>query len=43
MKGEDVVIPTSVSDADAGKKCPQGFTTLRPYLRTVAQPKQGHA
>ena len=37
--GEDVIIPTSVSDDDAKKKYPEGFKTLKPYLRTVAQPK----
>ncbi|BDB28222.1 peroxidase [Cupriavidus sp. TA19] len=37
--GEDVIIPTSVSDEDAKKKYPQGFKTLKPYLRTVEQPK----
>lgn len=37
--GEDVIIPTSVSDEDAKKKYPQGFKTLKPYLRVVAQPK----
>jgi alkyl hydroperoxide reductase subunit AhpC len=37
--GEDVIIPTSVSDEDAKKKYPQGFKTLKPYLRTVAQPR----
>jgi alkyl hydroperoxide reductase subunit AhpC len=37
--GEDVIIPTSVSDEEARKKYPQGFKTLKPYLRTVAQPK----
>ncbi len=37
--GEDVIIPTSVSDEDAKKKYPQGFKTVKPYLRTVAQPK----
>ncbi|HWW07118.1 peroxiredoxin [Collimonas sp.] len=37
--GEDVIIPTSVSDEDAKKKYPQGFRTLKPYLRVVAQPK----
>ena len=37
--GNDVIIPTSVSDEDAKKKYPQGFKTLKPYLRTVAQPK----
>ncbi|MGF6401393.1 alkyl hydroperoxide reductase subunit AhpC [Pseudomonas frederiksbergensis] len=37
--GEDVIIPTWVSDEDARKKYPDGFKTLKPYLRTVAQPK----
>lgn len=37
--GEDVIIPTSVSDEDAKKNYPQGFKTLKPYLRTVSQPK----
>ncbi|WP_223517332.1 peroxiredoxin [Pseudomonas sp. GL-B-19] len=37
--GEDVIIPTSVSDEDARKKYPAGFNTIKPYLRTVAQPK----
>jgi len=36
--GEDLIIPTSVSDEDAKKKYPQGFKTLKPYLRTVTQP-----
>jgi hypothetical protein len=39
--GEDVIIPTSVSDEEARKKYSQGFRTLKPCLRTVAQPKQG--
>ena len=37
--GQDVIIPTSVSDEDARKKYPQGFKTHKPYLRTVKQPK----
>ncbi|WP_244816181.1 peroxiredoxin [Caballeronia sp. Lep1P3] len=37
--GDDVIIPTSVSDDDAKQKYPEGFKTLKPYLRTVAQPK----
>jgi len=37
--GDDVIIPASVSDEDAKKKYPNGFKTLKPYLRTVAQPK----
>ncbi len=37
--GEDVIIPTAVSDEAAREKYPQGFKTLKPYLRTVAQPQ----
>ncbi|MBA2409878.1 MAG: peroxiredoxin [Gammaproteobacteria bacterium] len=36
--GDDVIIPTSVSDDEAKKKYPQGFKTHKPYLRTVKQP-----
>jgi alkyl hydroperoxide reductase subunit AhpC len=37
--GDDVIIPTSVSDEDAKRKYPQGFKTLKPYLRVVQQPR----
>jgi alkyl hydroperoxide reductase subunit AhpC len=37
--GDDVIIPTSVNDEQAKQKYPGGFKTLKPYLRTVAQPK----
>jgi alkyl hydroperoxide reductase subunit AhpC len=37
--GDDVIIPTSVTDEQAKQKYPGGFKTHRPYLRTVAQPK----
>ena len=37
--GEDVIIPTSVKDEDAKQKYPQGYKTLKPYLRVVKQPK----
>lgn len=37
--GGDVIIPTSVSDEAARAKYPEGFKTLKPYLRVVAQPK----
>jgi len=33
--GQNVIIPTSVSDEEARKKYPQGFKTLKPYLRVV--------
>jgi alkyl hydroperoxide reductase subunit AhpC len=36
--GDDVIIPTTVSDEEAAKKYP-GFKTHRPYLRTTAAPK----
>lgn len=36
--GDDVIIPPSVSDEEAREKYPQGFETLKPYLRTVRQP-----
>jgi alkyl hydroperoxide reductase subunit AhpC len=35
VPGQDVIIPPSVNDADAAKAFPQGFETIRPYLRTV--------
>ena len=34
--GDRAIIPPSVSDADAAARFPQGFETIRPYLRTVA-------
>lgn len=37
--GEDVIIPPAVSDEEAKKKYPEGFTTIKPYLRTVKQPQ----
>jgi len=37
--GEDVIIVPSVSNEDAAKKYPNGWTTVLPYLRTVAQPQ----
>ena len=33
--GEDVIIPPSVSDEEAHEKFPQGFETIKPYLRTT--------
>ncbi len=38
--GEDVIIPPAVSDEEAQKKYPDGYTTLKPYLRVVAQPQE---
>jgi alkyl hydroperoxide reductase subunit AhpC len=37
--GQDVIIPPSVTDEQAREKYPEGFKTLKPYLRVVAQPK----
>jgi thioredoxin-dependent peroxiredoxin len=37
--GEDVIIVPAVSDEDAKKKYPAGWTAPRPYLRIVAQPR----
>lgn len=36
--GDDVIIVPSVSDDDARKMFPDGFKTIKPYLRTVKQP-----
>jgi alkyl hydroperoxide reductase subunit AhpC len=37
--GQDVIIPPSVTDEQAAAKYPDGWKTLKPYLRVVAQPK----
>ena len=39
QNGDDVIIPPAVSDDQAKTKYPDGWKTLRPYLRVVAQPK----
>jgi alkyl hydroperoxide reductase subunit AhpC len=36
--GEDVIISTTVSDEEAKKQFPQGWKTLKPYLRVIKQP-----
>jgi alkyl hydroperoxide reductase subunit AhpC len=41
--GDDVIIVPSVSDEDAKIRFPEGFKTLKPYLRIVKQPKLPHA
>lgn len=33
--GDRAIVPPTVSDADAAQKFPQGYETIRPYLRTV--------
>ncbi|HWF77992.1 MAG TPA: peroxiredoxin [Caulobacteraceae bacterium] len=37
--GDDIIIPTSVTDEQARAKWPEGFKTLKPYLRIAPQPK----
>jgi len=39
QQGGDVIIVPAVSDEDAKKKYPEGWKTVLPYLRVVAQPK----
>lgn len=36
--GEDCIIPPSVSDEAAKEKYPDGWTTVKSYLRTIPQP-----
>lgn len=38
QNGDDVIIVPAVSDADAKEKYPEGWKTLKPYLRVVKQP-----
>jgi thioredoxin-dependent peroxiredoxin len=40
--GQPVIIVPSLSDADAKERFPQGWKTLKPYLRVVDQPKLPH-
>ncbi|WP_288048820.1 peroxiredoxin [Acidiphilium sp.] len=37
--GKDVIIVPSLSDEEAKQRFPEGFRTLKPYLRMVKQPK----
>jgi alkyl hydroperoxide reductase subunit AhpC len=37
--GDDVIIPAAMPDEQAKQKFPQGWKTLKPYLRFGAQPK----
>jgi alkyl hydroperoxide reductase subunit AhpC len=37
-QGQNVIIAGSVSDDDARKQYPNGWSAPRPYLRIVAQP-----
>jgi alkyl hydroperoxide reductase subunit AhpC len=36
--GDDVIISPTLTDGEAEEKFPQGFTTLKPYLRMTPQP-----
>ena len=38
-QGEDVIIVPSISDEEAAKIYPDGWETIKPYLRKVKQPK----
>ena len=38
QNGDDVIIVPSLSDADAKVRFPEGWKTLKPYLRVVKQP-----
>jgi alkyl hydroperoxide reductase subunit AhpC len=40
--GDDVIIVPSLSDEDAKTRFPEGWKTLKPYLRVVKQPKLPH-
>jgi len=37
-QGQDVIILASVSDAEARNQYPDGWKTVKPYLRVIAQP-----
>lgn len=39
VSGNDVIIVPSVSDEEAKKKYPEGWKTIKPYLRLVKQPQ----
>jgi thioredoxin-dependent peroxiredoxin len=38
-QGEDVIISGSVSNDDAAKRFPNGWKTVKPYMRVVPQPR----
>jgi alkyl hydroperoxide reductase subunit AhpC len=38
-QGEDVIIVPAVSDEEAKEKYPDGWKTIKPYLRVVPQPR----
>ena len=36
--GDDVIIGAAITDEQAREKFPQGWTTVKPYLRVLPQP-----
>lgn len=38
QQGEDVIIVPSMSDEEARQRFPQGWSTVKPYMRVVPQP-----
>lgn len=40
QNGDDVIIVPAVTDAEAKEKFPQGWKTIKPYLRIVSQPSK---
>ncbi len=38
--GDDVIVVNSISDEEAKKKFPKGFTAKKPYLRVTPQPNK---
>src|SRR4051794_24902089 len=38
--GDDVIVMNSITDEDAKKKFPKGFTAKKPYLRVTPQPNK---
>ena len=38
--GDDVIIVSAVSDAEAQRKFPDGWKTVKRYLRIVPQPRE---
>jgi len=38
--GDDVIIGAAVSDDEAKQLFPQGWTTVKPYLRVLPQPNK---
>src|SRR3954469_24877016 len=41
--GNDVIIGSAVTNEEAQQLFPQGWTTVKPYLRVLAQPNKGSA